>query len=220
MLKKVDLIIQVIIENMGGVFVYSDVDVVFFDKISNDLICRLKEKDILFQSDSYNKVILCAGFFVCRANKRVLNLWKTCRVRIKDNLDFDDGLYDQDWINILLKEDPQMVKFGTLPLDKYYSPREMVNLENIPPIPKNVCVYHANFIIGTHKKEQLFSKVQQIMNEGRCVSKKEYCCYCKKYTPSGYLKFKLQLIGKIGSFLKINSPKIYKLLKPYFPDKK
>jgi hypothetical protein len=233
MVKKVEVIISAIKDNFGEVFVFSDTDIIFFKKVKKDLLNKLGEKDIVFQSNDFQNSVN-TGFFVCRANKKTMNLWKICKENLEKSIDSGLNLQEQDWINIILKENPNLVKFGTLPLDKYYSPREMVNLENIPPIPKTICIYHANYIIGINNKEQLLSKAQQIINEGKGISRIRYY-YKYKIFPC-YIKFKSQLIsylnpykinfsilyfvGKIGSVLKSKFPKIYNFLKPYFPDKK
>jgi len=163
--SKVDFIIQTILDNIGEVFVFSDVDIIFFKKISNDLMLLLGDKDILFQSDSYNGKLLCTGIFVCRANERTLKLWQMCRENLEKSIALGSCLHDQDWINTLLKENPQLVKFDILPFDRYYSPRESVDLKNIPPIPRSICTYHANWIIGINNKECLLSQAQEIINQ-------------------------------------------------------
>ena len=53
MLKKVNFIIEVIQENLGHIFVVSDIDIQFFRDISQNLISHLKDRDIVFQADDY-----------------------------------------------------------------------------------------------------------------------------------------------------------------------
>jgi hypothetical protein len=53
MLKKVNFIIEAVQENFGHIFIVSDVDVQFFRNISQDIVSRLENKDIVFQSDDY-----------------------------------------------------------------------------------------------------------------------------------------------------------------------
>ena len=48
-MKKVDVFIQAVKENMGDVFVFSDVDIQFFGPIKQQLIDELGEFDIAIQ---------------------------------------------------------------------------------------------------------------------------------------------------------------------------
>lgn len=148
-LYKVDTIIEAIRENHNDIFIFSDVDIIFFQKVSKDLIFLLGDNDIVFLSDNYRKTIVCTGFFICRGNLRTLNLWMKCRKRLEHAILEKIPMHDQDFINKILHEKPKIVKFGYLPLDRYYCPRDFLKLENIFPIPRNICIYHANWIIQT-----------------------------------------------------------------------
>ena len=224
-LEKIDCIIQAIKDNWGGVFLFSDVDIIFIKDVSIDLISRLKSKDILFQRELYAGGLVNTGFFVCRGNEGTLKLWQMCRDRVSrsvslgSDIQINSTLGSDSNINNLLVEYPNLVRFDTLPLDKYYSPREHVDLKKIPLIPKNIYIYHANFLLGVNNKEHLLSKVRQIIKDGKVISRIEY--YYRYLYPACYLRSKLYLISLVGSagvILRSKYPRIYNLLKPYFPD--
>jgi hypothetical protein len=69
--KKVEYFIQICEENMGSKFVFSDVDVQFFGNIKDVLLEELEDYDIACQSDNGT---YCAGFFICNANEKTLNM--------------------------------------------------------------------------------------------------------------------------------------------------
>lgn len=97
MTAKVDLIIKAIKDNWNTVFIYSDIDVQFFQP-TKDLINKLiKRKDMIIQRDTADGCI-CAGFFVARGNKKNLKLW----LHIKERLQGQKELNDQDILNQLL----------------------------------------------------------------------------------------------------------------------
>ena len=149
MLYKVDIIIQAIKENYNDMFVFSDVDIIFCKKVSQDLVSLLGDKDIIFLSNDYRKTTACTGFFICRGNIRTLNLWIECKKRLEYAIVQKIKMHDQDFVNKIIHEKPKIIKFGFLPLDRYYCPRDFLKLENIFPIPENICIYHANWIIKT-----------------------------------------------------------------------
>ena len=179
-LCKVDIIIQAIQENDNAIFVFSDVDIIFIKKVSQDLISLLGDKDIIFLSNDYRKTTVCTGFFICRGNVRTLNLWIECRKRLEYAIVQKIKMHDQDFINQIIHEKPKIIKFGYLPLDRYYCPRDFLKLENVSPIPKNICIYHANWIIKTQNvswtkhKELLLTKVQESIHNHRSISSLRY----------------------------------------------
>lgn len=106
-----ETIIQSIRENYNDIFVFSDVDIIFFKKVSKDLTSHLKNKDIVFQTENYKKTLVCTGFFICRANKKTLALWEECERRLMLSISSQGTQHDQDFINQILQENPNMVHF-------------------------------------------------------------------------------------------------------------
>jgi len=68
---------------MGDVFVYSDVDIQFFKPVNALLIDAIEGYDIVCQKDHPDDGQLCTGFFVIKATKRTLKLWKLVHQAIK-----------------------------------------------------------------------------------------------------------------------------------------
>ncbi len=72
---KTETVINVVKENWGDVFVFSDVDIQFFQPTRKALLASIADYDIVCQRDDPNG-FLCAGFWVAKANKPVLKLWE------------------------------------------------------------------------------------------------------------------------------------------------
>lgn len=106
-LYKVNEIIKAIENNRGKFFVFSDVDIQFFDNVKEEILKLFKNQDLLFQCNGKNGEI-CTGFFVCQANKRTLNFWRDVKQII-----LTKDVHDQVAVNLLLIEKPQIdVLFG------------------------------------------------------------------------------------------------------------
>jgi hypothetical protein len=74
-LAKVELIIRAIEENMGDIFIFSDVDIQFFAPIQEIILDLMQNKDIIMQRNN-PRGDLCTGFFACRASKKTLRIWQ------------------------------------------------------------------------------------------------------------------------------------------------
>ena len=72
---KVDLIIEAIKDNWGGIFIYSDVDIQFFQPFENIILKEMKGKDMIIQLDT-KFGHMCCGFFAARGNEKNLRLWR------------------------------------------------------------------------------------------------------------------------------------------------
>jgi hypothetical protein len=76
--RKVEYFEQACIESQGEIFVFSDVDIQFFDNIKDVLIEELGDADIACQNDTGH--YYCSGFFICRANERTLNMFRQMKI--------------------------------------------------------------------------------------------------------------------------------------------
>ena len=74
-LFKSTKIIEAIRKNWGEVFVYSDMDVIFFAPTKPAILTCITDKDIVCQLDEPTGN-LCTGFFGIRANATTLRLWQ------------------------------------------------------------------------------------------------------------------------------------------------
>ena len=213
MLLKTLMVIDAIEENFGQAFVFSDVDIIFFKNVSIDLLSRLKNKDIIFQSNSSSKFEVNCGFFVCYANIRTLKLWQECEKKLRMNISLGIRVNEQDIINEMIIDNPGMVNFGVLPTDKY-SFTEIGELENgfsynkYKLLTKSAYTCHAIYTVGTKNKELLLSKARDLTYTP--VWKYYYKLYFKKIDRE---------FGIIGSIIKKHLPQLYQILKSHFPNK-
>lgn len=136
------------------IFIHSDADVYFFSPIEEKLIEELGEYDIAFQDDGH--VGLCMGFFICRPNKRVTDLFRN----VKSILGRFDG-HDQNALNSII--DSSGVKYKKLSGlffnygQKYGKVWEGEDFEVDP----NILMLHANWVIGVENKIKMISLVSQ-----------------------------------------------------------
>jgi hypothetical protein len=93
-LAKVELIIQAIDDNHDDVFVFSDVDIQFFEPAREALEASIRGRDIAFQQNQLNGEIN-SGFFICRGNARTRRLWERVREVMRDRPEWND----QDALN-------------------------------------------------------------------------------------------------------------------------
>lgn len=176
MSKKVDLVLHAIRENWGTVFIYSDVDVQFFARLSEPLL-KLVQSDIdmLIQRDSPQGT-LCAGFFVCRGNSKTLALWED----IKKSLELrnDENLDDQDFLNKQLIRKTFMgfrpwignsckIKWRFLP-NEFFNGGTLTGKQWSPGmsllLPKKIVLHHANWTVGVENKIKQLQYVKDAVN--------------------------------------------------------
>lgn len=156
MFKKIELIIENIDISDKNILVFSDCDIQFF----SDLEFDLQSFDILFQEDY--KGMKCAGFFICKQTKKVLdffNLVKEEFIKIKDGKIDDQGI-----INRLLLKNEFGLNWQFLPTDKYWSvgnatEGKVWNGEKIN-IPNNLIMHHANYTVGIKNKINLLNLIK------------------------------------------------------------
>lgn len=155
--RKIHLWIQACEENFGETFVCSDCDIQFFGPVKDVLIKELGAHDMACQGRDVikkKKDTFCSGFFICRANSTVLNLFKTMLA----NFDYSKG--DQYVLNkyahlvdivYLSKrfwshpyDNPRMWRPGRFELD----------------IPRDILLHHATGTSGEECKLKLMELVK------------------------------------------------------------
>lgn len=146
MLEKVDLVIMAINENIDkdGWFIHSDVDVIWVKDCIDLLHKELGDYDIAAQSDLGT---LCFGFFAMRANKNTLKWLENIRANV---INSEDGRISTD--QHTANETKDMVKWKLLP-NTFYN-------RSMGPIPENLQVVHANYIIGVKNKIEFLKNIQ------------------------------------------------------------
>jgi hypothetical protein len=171
MMEKVKWIIQNIDLNDNGYLVFADCDVQFF----GDLEFDLSSHDILFQHDYYENNY-CAGFFICKQNKKVLDFFNLVYDVFNSNM--NGKIDDQAIVNNLLNNKSLNLDlaFGTLPHDKYwtiaFSTSGVVWDGQDVNCPDTIIVHHANFTIGTDNKIKLMNEVKKIISDKKTITNK------------------------------------------------
>jgi hypothetical protein len=164
MMEKVKWIIQNIDLNDSGYLVFADCDVQFF----GDLEFNLLNHDILFQHDYFDNNY-CAGFFICKQNKKVLDFFNLVQEVFHSNM--NGKIDDQAIINKLLnnKSSNLNLNFGILPSNKYWTVAFSTNgvVWNGQDFicPSNIILHHANFTIGVENKIRLMNIVKKIQED-------------------------------------------------------
>ena len=171
---KIDIVIKAIQANWGDTFVYSDIDVQFFKPMKQSLLALLQDKDILFQKNSVVNDA-CAGFFVCRANQRVLQLWFSIKKWMHDK-----QTCDQNALNVLLAKGTgktnllqklfrgSPLKWGFLSDDFFCTGVQVSQIwePGMPvSIPPGIIMHHANWTIGIDNKRSLLGYVREQVRE-------------------------------------------------------
>ena len=146
--RKVELFIKACEENMGNTFIFSDVDIQFFGPIRNQLLLELGDYDFACQNDT--GAYYCSGFWICKANERTLNMFKSMR----DNYNKEDqtSLNEQVY---LCKSKFLSRKFFTIA----HVTGRVWNGEDVY-IPDDILMHHANWTEGIDNKIKLLKMVK------------------------------------------------------------
>tara|TARA_Y100000310_G_C20564804_1_gene754926 strand:+ start:437 stop:1114 length:678 start_codon:yes stop_codon:yes gene_type:complete len=164
MLLKIKHIINNIDITSDDKLVYADCDIQFFQNIKDDLFNELGDYDIKFQDDV---ICLCAGFFICKQNKTVLNFFKQILLVLENNMvngKLRGGLSDQIVINNFYNRKLHNTKIGKLP-KRYFTvasssagPKQWTGQPfNVPP---DIILHHANWTVGYDNKIKLLNYIK------------------------------------------------------------
>jgi len=168
-LAKVDMIIDAIKENWDHWFVYSDVDITFYQKTMPILEAAMKEYDIALQKQDHRTNFACTGFFACRGNEKTLRLWKKARAymqeyeRESDQVAFNHAL--------ILDHNPCDVKHCLLSEKQFMHGNDDGWWPGRPmSVSKEIILHHANWTIGIPNKIKQLKLVRDIykkMNQSK-----------------------------------------------------
>ncbi len=170
MVQKANLILQAIEENLDAVFVYSDVDIYFYQPTKELILSQIKDYDVIFQRNSIDNRV-CTGFFAAKGNAKNRALWN----HVKQELESQDKHSDQALVNNYLLNkynlnnfskrcdfqareryfNPAQLKWNYFP-DEIFSPgiyqSKMWNPGDTINFPKNIILHHANWTMGVGNK--------------------------------------------------------------------
>lgn len=179
MARKLDCILHAIDAN--DTFIHSDVDIIFQKGVKDALLEELGDHDIAFQKDSKSKGAsgnlqewYCMGFFVCRPNARIKELF----LKIKNTLDEFEG-NDQMALNHYIggykNDNPghgwNDIKYKHLS-DSFYTFGLSPECTGMPwegqefYIPENTYTFHANWTLGTDNKLRLMRYAKDKLSVG------------------------------------------------------
>jgi hypothetical protein len=169
MFEKITLVVDNIDIDSDEPLVFADCDIQFFGDFKEDIINDLGDKDISFQAnDDHN---ICAGFFICKQNKRTLNFFKEVKKRMLHNMENGQlrrGVSDQSIMNQMFREGKY--KLGKLNPIKYFT----VAITNGPTqwnggdfkVPKEVLMHHGNWTVGLENKFKIMEYVKKELTNG------------------------------------------------------
>ncbi len=159
MIGKLNHIIDYIDLNDENPLVFADCDIQFFNNFKDDIINELDDYDIKFQDDI---LVVCAGFFICKQNQKILNFFNDIRKTLVDTV--KNGMDDQQLINLFLRTNKHPLKHGVLSRDKYFTVAsanggKQWNGSDFN-IPKTILVHHGNWTVGLENKFKLLEYVK------------------------------------------------------------
>lgn len=155
--ERLSMFLDIIEDNYGDFFIYSDCDVQFFGNFYDDITSRINENtDMLAQSDMGT---ICAGFMVVQANKIMKKFFEKIKKELRN---FSN---DQMCINHY----KMMMRSKLLPEDLYFTIANSnggtvwTPQQNNLMLPENMLVHHGNYTIGIENKTKLMEFVKQKM---------------------------------------------------------
>ncbi|MCH9630114.1 MAG: hypothetical protein S4CHLAM37_01070 [Chlamydiia bacterium] len=166
MLFKLDLLEEAIQKHWGGVFFYSDCDVIFFRPIIDECLKQLGDLDLVAQREwPYSS--LCAGFIVMRGNAKTLALIRKAKYFLT-KYDMDD---QQAIARTLRREFIKDLKWKLLPSSLFPSgmrglqksrdteKRSVFEIGCEVEIDSSILMFHANWCKGPAKKHAFLDRV-------------------------------------------------------------
>jgi len=163
MIKKVDYILECISNDKP--FIHADCDIQFFDTVSDDMAKIMDEKDldILGQDDGVLGGVrtMCAGFFMCRPNETMKEMFTNVRNMVISGFSGNDQLA----LNFLLQNHYSDKVKSDLLDERYYSVWRDTNCglwDKSKPlsVPQNIRMHHANYVTGVQTKIDLMQVVR------------------------------------------------------------
>jgi hypothetical protein len=152
--NKVILLNKIVNTSNDDSFIFSDVDIQFFNPFVKFTNKVLNDNDIVFQNDYLGGP--CTGFFYCKINDNTKQLFE------KVLLIHDSCKEDQTAVQQGLRLLPN-VKWAFLPKEFFtfgYYLRNWNNKDLEFKVPKNMVMHHANWVVGIENKLNLLKVVR------------------------------------------------------------
>lgn len=157
---KVSKVLELLEQHAGGVFVMSDIDILFFRDPVPELERLLSgDTELLLQREGPRTADVNPGFFACRATPAVRGFFQQIVARMKVRGDRNEQFAAND----LIHAGEVTVPWDYLPLTYY------ARTHGWPP-PADAVLYHANFTPeagGVHRKVEQFEEIRWVRKYGR-----------------------------------------------------
>jgi len=166
--QKLDIVLETIASlDDGAIFVMSDVDISFYAPIADDLRCRMRDHNVLFQNNRPSLPTaadnICSGFMVIRSTPASCDFFERAR-RVLHTAD-DAAVGDQKACISVLREFPDLIAWGFLPVT-YWSPGDPRGRwepgRTLTP-PDGLVLHHANHTVGVENKVAQLEAVSALM---------------------------------------------------------
>ena len=162
-INKIEFYKNEAIQNFGDYLIFSDVDIQFFKNFKTNILKKAKNYDLVAQQSASRQWLiekghsLCSGFFIFKANKKVISLFETMQECIDVS---NDDVADQICLNI----NKGMVDWSKLS-KKYFNTGMATGGQawgSVKPkcIPKDLYLHHANFVETLPKKMEVMKIIK------------------------------------------------------------
>lgn len=164
--QKVDVYLQAVEDTQSQYFIWSDVDIEFYDSFIDKCIQELGENDIAFQEgvgDEY-----CAGFFIAKINDNTKKFFRILKEQ------YSNYSCDQQAINANIK----LINAKFLS-QQFFNISFQHRLWNGQEIHLNepIIMFHANYTVGLQHKVMLLSqmrlKLEHIIENNKKIKNKK-----------------------------------------------
>lgn len=166
-LHKIDMILEAIEDNWEDVFIYSDIDIQFFEPMQDIIEKAIQGKDLLFQRHNPQGSV-CSGFFVCRANTKTRQLFLDVQKMMRENIKWSD----QPTINrcLITHKNPYGIIWDYLPVTFFGGGTIDASKKAWRPgapltIPEGIVLHHANCTRGIANKIAQLEYVRYEVNQ-------------------------------------------------------
>lgn len=151
--QKTELIAQSVRDNLGDIIIWSDIDIQFFDFHPAEIVLGMEgdQLDLLFQELKPGLGLACGGFYAVRCSERTAEFFRRVVEVTRDQM---NG-FDQDAINLLLREGFSGVRHGFLPR-RYYA-----RIHGFVP-PRDLALHHATCVTPGASVQQKLDLLGQI----------------------------------------------------------
>lgn len=158
--QKIDVYLQAVNETEDKFFIWSDVDIEFYDSFINQCIEELGDHDIAFQEGVGNEC--CAGFFIAKINDRTKKFFQLLKEK------YHNYTCDQQAINANIRS-----------IDATFLSKQFLNISfqhrqwNGQYVSLNdpIVMFHANYTVGLQHKIMLLSRIRDRL-ENMALNKK------------------------------------------------